>query len=125
MTKKILIVEDEEGLVEGIRLNNSVFRDGPNQYWNTVDPYSMGRVEVARGPASVLYGSDAVGGVVNVMSDLKARPDGFTPRALYLVPVIFALGVLLYGVSFAGQRLGATQIEELRSTLEALVAPDG
>jgi hemoglobin/transferrin/lactoferrin receptor protein len=70
-------------LVEGIRLNNSVFRDGPNQYWNTVDSYSMGRVEVARGPASVLYGSDAVGGVVNVMSDLKARPDGFTPRGLY------------------------------------------
>ena len=70
-------------LVEGIRLNNSVFREGPNQYWNTVDPYSMGRVEVARGPASVLYGSDAIGGVVNVLSDLEARPDGFTPRALY------------------------------------------
>ena len=70
-------------LIEGIRLNNSVFRDGPNQYWNTVDPYSMGRVEVARGPASVLYGSDAVGGVVNALSDLKARPDGFTPRVLY------------------------------------------
>jgi hemoglobin/transferrin/lactoferrin receptor protein len=70
-------------LIEGIRLNNSVFRDGPNQYWNTVDPYSMGRVEVARGPASVLYGSDAIGGVVNVLSDLTARPDGFTPRVLY------------------------------------------
>jgi hemoglobin/transferrin/lactoferrin receptor protein len=70
-------------LIEGIRLNNSVFRDGPNQYWNTVDTYSIGRVEVARGPASVLYGSDAIGGVVNVLYDLKARPDGFTPRALY------------------------------------------
>ena len=70
-------------LIEGVRLNNSVFRDGPNQYWNTVDTYSIGRVEVARGPASVLYGSDAIGGVVNVLSDLSGRPEGFTPRALY------------------------------------------
>jgi hemoglobin/transferrin/lactoferrin receptor protein len=70
-------------LVEGIRLNNSTFREGPNQYWNTVDPFSFGRVELMRGPASILYGSDAIGGVVNVLSDLAALPDGFTPRALY------------------------------------------
>lgn len=47
-----------------------------------------------------------------------------TPWALYLVPVILALGVLLYAVSLVGQRLGAEQIDELRSTLEDLVAPD-
>lgn len=52
-------------LVDGIRLNNSVFRDGPNQYWNTVDAWSVDRYEVVMGPASVLYGSDAVGGAVN------------------------------------------------------------
>ena len=28
-------------LVDGIRLNNSVFRDGPNPYWNTVDLLSV------------------------------------------------------------------------------------
>jgi outer membrane receptor protein involved in Fe transport len=55
-------------LVDGIRLNNSVFREGPNQYWNTVDPWSIDRYEVVMGPGSVLYGSDAVGGVVNAMS---------------------------------------------------------
>ena len=54
-------------LVEGIRLNNSVFRDGPNQYWNTVDPWAVERYEVVMGPASVLYGSDAVGGTVNAV----------------------------------------------------------
>jgi hemoglobin/transferrin/lactoferrin receptor protein len=55
-------------LVDGIRLNNSVFRDGPNQYWNTVDPFSIERYEVVLGPASVLYGSDAIGGAVNALS---------------------------------------------------------
>ena len=57
-------------LVDGIRLNNSVFREGPNQYWNTVDVFAMSRVEVLKGPASVLYGSDAIGGAVNVLTDV-------------------------------------------------------
>ena len=55
-------------MVEGIRLNNSTFREGPNQYWNTVDPWSVDRYEAAMGPASVLYGSDAVGGAVNALT---------------------------------------------------------
>lgn len=55
-------------LIDGIRLNNSTFRDGPNQYWNTVDPLSVNRLEVVSGPGSVLYGSDAVGGTVNALT---------------------------------------------------------
>ncbi|RMH24301.1 MAG: TonB-dependent receptor [Planctomycetota bacterium] len=51
-------------LIDGVRLNNSVFRDGPNQYWNTVDPLSLDRLEIVKGPSSVLYGSDAIGGTV-------------------------------------------------------------
>ncbi len=54
-------------LIDGIRLNNSAFRAGPNQYWSTIDPYSIADLEVVRGPHSVLYGSDAVGGTVNVI----------------------------------------------------------
>jgi hemoglobin/transferrin/lactoferrin receptor protein len=54
-------------LVDGIRVNNSTFRDGPNQYWGTVDPLSIGTLELVKGPGSVLYGSDAVGGTVNVL----------------------------------------------------------
>lgn len=55
-------------LIDGIRLNNSVFREGPNQYWNTLDPLSLQRLEVVKGPASVLYGSDAIGGTVNAIT---------------------------------------------------------
>ncbi len=54
-------------LVDGIRLNNSVFRDGPNQYWNTVDPLSIRDYELVMGPGSVLYGSDAIGGTLNAL----------------------------------------------------------
>lgn len=52
-------------MVDGIRLNNSTFRDGPNQYWNTVDLLSLDTLDMVMGPASVLYGSDAIGGAVN------------------------------------------------------------
>lgn len=61
-------------LVDGIRLNNSIFRDGPNQYWNLIDPYTIDRLEVVKGPSSVLYGSDAIGGAVNA---ILRRPDGY------------------------------------------------
>jgi hemoglobin/transferrin/lactoferrin receptor protein len=63
-------------LVDGIRLNNSVFRDGPNQYWNTVDPLSLDHLELVHGPGSVLYGSDAIGGTVNAQTQGRAPGAG-------------------------------------------------
>lgn len=53
-------------LIDGIRLNNSFFREGPNQYFNTIDSYLVERIEIIKGPSSVLYGSDAMGGVIAV-----------------------------------------------------------
>jgi hemoglobin/transferrin/lactoferrin receptor protein len=61
-------------LVDGVRLNNSTFRSGPNQYWNTVDTPAIRRIEVVQGPAGVMYGSDAVGGVLNA---LTKGPQGY------------------------------------------------
>lgn len=53
-------------LVDGIRLNNATTRFGPNQMLNTVDPYQLSGIELLRGPGSVAYGSDALGGVINL-----------------------------------------------------------
>jgi hemoglobin/transferrin/lactoferrin receptor protein len=55
-------------LVDGIRLNNATFRYGPNQYLNTVDPLSIERVEVLRGGGSTQFGSDAMGGTVQILT---------------------------------------------------------
>ena len=53
-------------LIDGIRLNHSGMRSGPNQYWGTVDAFLIDRLEVVYGPSSVLYGSDSLGGTVNI-----------------------------------------------------------
>ncbi len=55
-------------LFDGIRLNNSIYRQGPNQYFFTIDARTIHSIDVLRGGASTLYGSDAIGGV------LHARP---------------------------------------------------
>ncbi len=57
-------------LVDGIRLNNAIFRSGPNQYLNTVDPLMINQIEVLRGPGSVQYGTDAIGGTIYLRSEV-------------------------------------------------------
>ncbi|HVH97938.1 MAG TPA: TonB-dependent receptor [Enhygromyxa sp.] len=49
---------------DGIRLNTSTFRQGPNQYFFTVDSRTIARLEVLRGSASTRWGSDAIGGAL-------------------------------------------------------------
>ncbi len=55
-------------LLDGFRLNNSTSRFGPNQYFNTIDLFSIERMEVLRGGGAVRYGSDAMGGAIQVWS---------------------------------------------------------
>lgn len=56
-------------LIDGIRLNNSTYRLGNHQYLTTIDNNIIDKIEVIRGPSSVLYGSDALGGTINVITD--------------------------------------------------------
>lgn len=64
-------------MIDGIRFNNSTFREGPNQYWNTIDQYSLDRVEVLPSQGGTLYGSDAIGGTVNAFT----KDSGFLSEA--------------------------------------------
>ncbi|MDA1085207.1 MAG: TonB-dependent receptor [Bacteroidetes bacterium] len=52
-------------VVDGVRLNNAIFRSGHVHNALSVDPLSLSRAEVIFGPSSVGYGSDALGGVIH------------------------------------------------------------
>ncbi len=58
-TNKVLLV------IDGIRMNNAIYRGGHLQNVITLDNSIMDRVEVLYGPGSVVYGSDAIGGVMS------------------------------------------------------------
>jgi iron complex outermembrane recepter protein len=61
-----------------ITMNDGVRQEG--QQWGDehgieIDDYSIQRVEVLKGPASLMYGSDALAGVINILSQ-RTVPDG-------------------------------------------------
>lgn len=51
--------------VDGIRMNTAIFRSGNLQNVISLDPFAMESTEVLFGPGSVIYGSDAIGGVMS------------------------------------------------------------
>ena len=57
-------------LVDGMRLNNAIFRNAPTQYLALVPTTAVEQIETIRGTPTSLYGSDAVGGAVQIVSRL-------------------------------------------------------
>ncbi len=105
-----LIGKDILLLYNGVRLNKPTFRFGGNQYLNTVDAEALSRIEVVRGPGSVLYGSDAIGGMVNLITSPPAFTDGSVAwRPLLRTRYTSAdQGRSLHlGIERAGPRIGA------------------
>ena len=52
-------------VVDGVRMNNAIYRKGHLQSSISVAPNMLDKIEVVFGPSSVLYGSDALGGVIH------------------------------------------------------------
>ena len=74
--------------VDWVRLNNSTFRSGPNQYTATIAPEMLDRAEVLLGSSSMLYGSGAMGGVVSFFT--KAVPINPAQETLEIHPRLLA-----------------------------------
>jgi hemoglobin/transferrin/lactoferrin receptor protein len=91
-------------MVDGIRINNSTFRGGPVQYWNTVDMLAMDHIELIKSQGSVLYGSDAVGGTLNVFG----KSSGFMEE---VSGEIFTTGSAAYEFRSNGQGSHIGRIE--------------
>ncbi len=66
-------------VVDGIRLNNAIYRSGHLQNVITIDQFMLDRVEVLYGPGSTLYGSDALGGVVHMRTRNPQLSQGTKP----------------------------------------------
>jgi hemoglobin/transferrin/lactoferrin receptor protein len=66
--------------VDGVRMNNAIFRGGNIQNVISLDPFAIEHTEVFFGPGSVIYGSDAIGGV---MSFKTLSPKLSTDEKLY------------------------------------------
>lgn len=66
--------------VDGVRMNTAIFRSGNLQNIISIDPFSVENTEVLFGSGSVIYGSDAIGGVMN-FTTLKPQ---FSPDSLVL-----------------------------------------
>src|SRR5215213_10100656 len=64
-------------LINGIRFNNSTFRPGANQYTALIDQDFADQVEVVRGPGSTQYGSDSLGGTINVLTRAPQGSNSF------------------------------------------------
>ena len=66
-------------MIDGVRMNNLIYRAGHLQNIVTVDNNMIDRAEVLFGPSSTVYGSDALGGVVHFYTrNPQLAEDGFT-----------------------------------------------
>ena len=84
--------------VDGVRMNTAIFRGGNIQNVISLDPFATENTEVLFGPGSVIYGSDAIGGVMSFQT--------LTPQlSLDEKPLISGKGVARYS-SASNERTG-------------------
>ena len=64
--------------VDGVRMNNAIFRSGNLQNVILIDPNSLKNAEIIYGPGAVMYGSDALGGTMNFYTQQPEYASGGT-----------------------------------------------
>lgn len=66
--------------MDGVRLNNAIFRGGNVQNVLSINPFNVENTEIILGSGSVIYGSDAIGGVMNFYTTTPKLSESKTPN---------------------------------------------
>lgn len=99
-------------LIDGVRVNDPTNTRGGSFDFSTLSLDDIERVEVVRGPASAIYGSDAVGGVINFITRRPARWRGAELEIAAGAYGFKSLAARVTGaVGDADVRLGASYID--------------
>ena len=93
-------------VVDGVRLNDSTTRYGPNQSLNMIDPAFVERVDLIRGANSVIYGSDAIGGVVSIWTKRPPVSEGDSAGAELGLTAVTASSGLRADAVYSGSAAG-------------------
>lgn len=75
-------------LVDGIRMNNAIYRSGHLQNSTTIDPLMLQGIDVFFGPGSLNYGSDAIGGAIN----FKTKSSPFIDSTDFSADILLRTG---------------------------------
>jgi len=84
--------------VDGVRMNNAIFRGGNIQNVISIDPFSIKNTEVTLGAGSVIYGSDAIGGVMSFYT--------FKPQLSYSDSLQFNANAIVRYASASDEKTG-------------------
>ncbi|MBN1127720.1 MAG: TonB-dependent receptor [Chitinispirillaceae bacterium] len=67
-------------MIDGVRMNNAIYRSGNLQNVISIDPNTVDKVDIIFGPGSIVYGSDAIGGVMAFSTLRPKLSSGDTTR---------------------------------------------
>lgn len=84
--------------VDGVRMNNAIFRGGNIQNVISIDPFTIQNTEVTLGAGSVVYGSDAIGGVMSFYTQ--------KPQLSYSDSLFFKANALVRYASASNEKTG-------------------
>jgi hemoglobin/transferrin/lactoferrin receptor protein len=93
--------------VDGVRMNNAIFRAGHLQNVLRIDNSILERVEILYGPSSAMHGSDALGGVMHFMTRKPELGKRFTGSAMARYSTATAEKTIHADVNIGGKKIAS------------------
>lgn len=100
-------------VIDGVRMNNLIYRAGHLQNIITLDNNALARAEILLGPSSTVYGSDALGGVIHFrttdpqLRDEKSQELNFKGSAFYRYGSVNNEQTAHFDISLGGRKFGS------------------